>query len=289
MQIRANEIVLEYEEFGPKDGTPIVLIRGLGTQLAHWPQEFMQGFADRGYRTIIFDNRDVGLSQCCPAEDVPTTAEDILNVINAGGTPIPAYTVDHMARDVVGLLDSLGIDKAHILGISMGGMVAQLLAINHAERLISDTIVMTAAGLPNPALLPQLLAYPLTREDAQTAFVQEFQMWGSPGFPLSEEEIVKQAGRLWDRAHDPEGVNRQVLAIVSTPDRREALKSVKLPCLVIHGAADALIPPEAGMEIASLIPNAELEIVEGMGHIITPVLAPVLVEKVDDFIKRCAP
>ena len=286
MQIKANGILLEYEEFGPKDGAPLILIRGLGTTLKHWPAEFMQGFADLGYRTIIFDNRDVGLSERCPKDGTLSRAEEILAAVSAGSTIEPAYEFSEMALDTVGLMDALGIDKAHIFGISMGGGIAQLLAINHADRLLSDTIVMTAAGLRDASLLPLILSYRKTREQAQDALVTEYRDWGSPGYPLAEAEIRTLAGQLWDRSHDPEGVNRQAVATFSASDRREALTSVDLPCLVIHGEEDTLIPPDAGREIGALIPDAELIIAAGMGHIITPKLAPVIVEMVHDFISR---
>ncbi len=288
MQIKANGIMLEVEEYGPQDGVPLILIRGLGTQLAHWPQELMQGFAERGYRTIIFDNRDVGLSQRFAMEGVSGKAEDIIAETNSGGFPKSAYSASDMAGEVIGLMDALGIEKAHIFGISMGGGIAQILAIHHADRLLSDSIVMTAARLRDPSLLPQVLSYPQTREQAQDALVLEHSVWGSPGYPEDEADIRAQAAHIWDRAHDPEGINRQALATFSAPDRREALKEVSLPCLVIHGSDDTLIPPDAGREIADLIPEAELQIIKGMGHIITPLLAPVIIQMVDEFIKRRA-
>jgi len=286
MQIKANGIMLEYEEYGPMDGVPLILIRGLGTTLAHWPDEFMQGFAALGYRTIIYDNRDVGLSQRCPKAGVSGKVADILGALKAGVIPEPAYEFSEMTLDTIGLMDALGLDKAHIFGISMGGGIAQLLAIHHADRLLSDTIVMTAAGLRDPSLLPLVLTYPQTREQAQDALVTEYSEWGSPGYPMAEDEIRALAGGLWDRSHDPEGVNRQALATFSAPERREDLQTVDLPCFVLHGEDDALIPPDAGREIGVLIPKAELKILSGMGHIITPKLAPVIVEMVHDFITR---
>lgn len=284
MQIKANGIMLEVEEHGPKDGTPLILVRGLGTQLIHWPREFVRGFSDLGYRTIIFDNRDVGLSQRYPAEGVSGDAGDILAAAKAGKVPPPAYAFEEMAKDVIGLMDALGITKAHIFGISMGGGIAQVLAVNHSDRLLTDTIVMTVNVLRAPELLGRVLVWPETREEAQENWLKSDQDYGSHGYPMNEEEIRAQAALAWDRSHDADGVNRQLLATFSADDRREALKSVDLPCLVIHGAIDTLIPPDAGREIAGLIPNAKLEIIEGMGHSITPLLAPVIVGMVDEFI-----
>jgi pimeloyl-ACP methyl ester carboxylesterase len=286
MQVKANGIFLEVEEYGPSDGPPLILIRGLGTTLAHWPMEFVAGFAERGYRTIIFDNRDVGLSERCPQDAISSKAEDILERVTAGEDIIAPYTLSDMALDTIGLMDALGIEKTHIFGISMGGGIAQLLAVDHADRLLSDTIVMTSAGFNNTAILPLLLSYPMTRPEAADALVKEYSEWGSPGYPLDEASIRAHAGRLWDRNHDPEGINRQAIATVTAPPRRDALKSVDLPCFVIHGKDDALVPVDAGKEIGALIPNAEMFLVEGMGHIITPKLAPILLDRVDDFIRR---
>lgn len=284
MQIAVNGISLEYQELGPALGAPLVLIRGLGTQMVHWPRALIDGFVERGYRVVIFDNRDAGLSARCPAEGVSGKPEDILATVAAGEQPAAAYTLEDMALDVIGLMDGLGIEKAHVFGISMGGGIAQVLAVNHAARLLSDTMVMTSAGLRDPSLLPQILAYPETRDEAVESWLKGHADCGSHGYPMSEAEIRAEAAMAWDRAHDAEGVNRQLLAIMATPDRQAALKAVSLPCLVIHGAIDTLIPPAAGEHLAALIPNARLEIVDGMGHFITPRLAPRIVEMVDGFI-----
>lgn len=285
MQVKANGIMLEVAEHGPKDGTPLVLIRGLGTQMVHWPDEFVQGFAARGYRVVTFDNRDVGLSQRCPAEGVDGAAQTILDEIAAGRPPRPAYALDDMARDVVGLMDALGIAKAHIFGISMGGGIAQILAANHADRLLSAMIVMTRARFSGQGSVELLLAKPETEEEFIATALAGDAAWGSPGFPASQDYLTEQAKRAFARGADPEGVNRQLLATFNSGDRRDALRGVRLPCYVIHGAQDTLIPPEAGEEIAALIPAAKLEVIEGMGHVITPALAPILVEKVDAFIR----
>ena len=286
MQIGANGISLEYTETGPKDGPAMILIRGLGTQSVHWPQEFVQGLADLGYRVICFDNRDVGLSQRCPADGVAADADTILAQIKAGVIPKPAYLPEDMALDVIGLMDALGIARAHIFGISMGGLIAQLLAIHHSDRLLSDTIVMTAALLRSPDLLAGLLAYPQTCAQAQDSAIAGHKAWGSHDYPMTETAIRAEAAAAWARSPDVEGVNRQVLAIMNGTDIRDALTAVDLPCLVIHGAIDTLVPPEGGRAIAALIPNAELEIIQGMGHFSTPLLAPIIIGKVHDFITR---
>jgi pimeloyl-ACP methyl ester carboxylesterase len=285
MQIKANGIWLEYEEYGPQDGLPLILIRGLGSQLVYWPQEFVQGFANRGYRTILFDNRDVGLSQRFAVKGVSHSKSSILEAAKAGNIPPPAYTLDDMAGDVIGLMDALHIPRAHVFGISMGGGIAQVLAIDHADRLLSAVIVMTTAKFRGAEMLEILLVEDEDRATFQESWIEGNKDYGSPGFYATDDYIRTEAGLAWDRGADAAGVNRQTLATMTAGDRRERLKAVALPCLVIHGADDTLIPPDKGREIAALIPNAKLEVIEGMGHVITPRLAPVIVGMVDGFIR----
>ena len=286
MQIKANDIWLEYQETGPKDGVPLVMIRGLGTQLIQWPQELIQGFASLGYRVIVFDNRDIGLSQSFASAKVPSTKSEILAITQKGEFPTLAYTLDDMAQDVVGLMDALAIAKAHIFGISMGGAISQLLLIDHGDRLLSGTVVMTGAKLRSANLLDLILVDDEDREQFQESWVQGHAQWGSTGFPMPRADIRAEAAAVWDRGCQAGAVNRQALATVSARDRRELLKSVTVPSFVIHGAVDTLIPPDAGREIASLIPDAKLEIIDGMGHVITPLLAPMIVEMVDGFLRK---
>ena len=296
--IDANGIKLAIEDHGPQDAPPLILIRGLGTQMAHWVPELVEGFVAKGFRTVIFDNRDVGLSQRCPSPDAPGDADAILALLKQG-QPLPAaYGIDDMARDVTGLMDALGIARAHVFGISMGGMIAQQLVLQAPGRLLSATIVMSAcrpmserlsggaAALAERASL--LLTRPRDRAAYIDAQVGEHAIWGSPGFPMPEPAIRAMAERAWSRGIDPEGMNRQLLAALHAPDRRPGLAQAALPCLVIHGEDDALVPLELGAEIADIIPGAEFRAVAGMGHIITPSLAPVLVDMVADFVSRRA-
>lgn len=286
MQIKANRITLEVEEYGRDDGVPVILVRGLGSQLIHWPPELLHDLSGRGFRVVVFDNRDVGKSARCPAPGVDGDARTILDDLAAGRTPRAAYTLDDMADDVVGLMDGLGIARAHVFGISMGGGIVQSLAQRHAERLLTATIVMSRAAFTGQGAIDQLLSYPQDRTGYIDAALEGDRAWGSPGFPAPDSYFRDLAGRAFDRGADAAGVNRQLLAILNSPDRREALRDVDLPCLVIHGADDALIPPDAGEEIAALIPRAQLQIVPGMGHIITPALAPVMVDLLTDFIAQ---
>lgn len=288
MRIEANGIFLECETHGPVDGSPLILVRGLGSQLVHWPEELTDGFAAAGYRVITFDNRDVGLSARCPGPGADGDADVILADLRAGRAPRPAYLLSDMARDVICLMDALGIDRAHVFGISMGGGIVQLLACDHADRLLSAFIVMSSARNRNPSLAERLLSYPASREDYITSALQDDQSWGSPGYPAPESYLREQAARAFDRGAEAEGVNRQLLAILNTPDRRDDLRAINLPCLVIHGAEDTLLPSELGREIAALIPQSELDVIAGMGHVITPALSPEIVSRVGRFIRTRA-
>lgn len=293
MQIEANGITLEVEDHGDPAAPALILIRGLGTQLVHWPESLVQGFVRAGFRCITFDNRDIGLSSRCPAPGVPGDAKEILERARAGEEIAPAYTLSDMGRDVIGLMDALDIPQAHVFGISMGGAITQILALEHAPRLLSATIVMTAARpLLDPAhraeILPRLLVYPETLEEAQDNWVAGHASFGSPGFPMPEEDIRAEARAAHARGSDAAGANRQLLATMAAQDRRADLRGLDLPCLVIHGHDDTLIPASFGEEIAQCIPGAEWHEIRGMGHIITPLLAPRIVSLVGDFIRRRA-
>ena len=286
MQIKSNGIQLEYEEYGPVQGVPLILIRGLGSQLVHWPKVFIEGFAEAGYRTIVFDNRDAGLSQRYTKVGVNSDAGEILAQTSSGQIPQASYYLDDMANDVIGLLDVLGIDRAHIFGISMGGAITQLLAIEHASRLLSAIMVMTTARQLSVDRLPQLLIYPETRDQAMASWLEYNNEYGSPGYPMDELDVLAEAGLAFDRGQDADGINRQTLAMLNSPDRRPGLESIALPCLVIHGADDRILLPELGREIGKLIPGARYEEVQGMGHVISPKLSPFIVEMVTGFMAR---
>jgi len=239
----------------------------------------------------VFDNRDVGLSSRCPAPGVPDDPAEIMARARAGENIAPAYTLSDMAMDVIGLMDALELPRAHVLGISMGGAIAQILALDHADRILTDTFVMTAARpLLDPEhraqILPRLIVHPETLDEAQDNWVAGHASFGSPGFPMPEEDIRAEARMAHARGSDAAGINRQLLATMAAPDRRAALADVTVPCLVIHGADDTLIPEQMGAEIAACIPGAEYHALKGMGHIITPLLAPTIVSLVSDFIRR---
>lgn len=293
MQIKANGIFLEYEDHGPRDAAPLILIRGLGTQLIHWPHEFIAGFIEAGYRVITFDNRGVGKSQRIKQDGKSYDADTILERVKHG-QDIPApFELGDMARDVVGLMDALDIEKAHCFGISMGGAIMQALAIDHADRLLSATFVMTScrpllAGRAGPELLSRILVRPETLEQYQDSHVAGDAMYGSPGYPTTEAALRTEATLAYDRGADAEGINSQALSIIHASDRRPGLRGITLPSLIIHGIQDTLIPVDLGAEIAAHIPNSEYHAVDGMGHVITPLLAPVIVGIVIEFINRRA-
>jgi pimeloyl-ACP methyl ester carboxylesterase len=286
MQILANNIQIEYEDFGLKTNPAIVLIRGLGSQLIHWPSNFVIGFVELGYRVIIFDNRDIGLSDRCPKDGMSYDRESIISAIDAGIEIIPAYSLDDMAMDVIGLMNALEIEKAHIFGMSLGGAITQLLLINHQHRLLSATIVMSAAKLSDPKRIKKIALQHDNKAEYVENAVNENKIWGNANFPVSEDYVRDLAGRAFDRGASSEAINRQASAVYSFGDRRAALKLIDLPCLVIHGADDVLVPPEEGKEISSLIKASEVEIIEGMGHEITPLLSSRIINLVDDFLNR---
>lgn len=286
MKLTANGISLAYELAGPEDGPPLVLITGLGSQLVHWSEDLISGFAAAGYRVITFDNRDVGLSSRVPGSGPQPTPDEIRARLKAGQPVAAPYGLADMADDVAGLIEGLGHDRVHVFGISMGGMVTQQLMIAHPDRLLSATIVMSSAEPSRIGNADRLILDRVGREDYLAASVAGFQDWGSPGFPAPDSYFRDKAARAWDRGHDADGVNRQLLAVMHSPDRREGLRKVALRTLVIHGADDTLVGPEHGRALAALTPGAELEIIDGMGHTIPPLLAPLIVERTKRFLAR---
>jgi len=264
--IMANGIQLEVEERGRADSPAIIMVRGLGTQLIDWPEALLSGLASAGFRVIIFDNRDVGLSQ--KFSGLP----DIGNV--AKKTEIAPYTIHDMEDDIVGLMDSLGIDRAHLFAISMGGMIGQVLAATHGDRLLSFFSVMSSSSRKGlPAATPEAAATLVKKtgpdagdEEIIAATAEGLRVCGSPGYPLTEMERDKIARNRHKRNYTPDGVVRQMAAMVAGGSRIALLESITVPTMVIHGADDPLIPLAAGKDTAETIPSARLEVIEGMGH-----------------------
>jgi pimeloyl-ACP methyl ester carboxylesterase len=263
---QANGIEIEYETFGDESNPTLLLVMGLGAQLIAWPDDFCEQLADRGFFVIRYDNRDVGLST--KFDDAPAaSAADTF-----GGNVPAAYLLDDMADDAAGLLDALGRDKAHVVGASMGDMIAQLIALRHASRVLSLTSIMSHAGgddavPPDAEALAVLLApRPANRDEVLDMAVKARQVIGGKGWPLDEARIREDAGRAFDRCYHPAGFLRQMAAIMASPSRVDRLKELRVPTLVLHGLDDTLVPPENGRRTADAIPDATLVEIDGMGH-----------------------
>jgi pimeloyl-ACP methyl ester carboxylesterase len=270
-QAKANNISIEYEAFGDPSSPPILLIVGLSCQLIYWDEEFCRRLADAGLYVIRFDNRDAGLSTKLDAAGVPDIM-DMVSKLMSRQKVTPPYTIHEMAADAVGLLDALKIDKAHVCGMSMGGMIAQSLAIYYPQRVLSLTSIYSTTGNPHlPQPKPEIMGLLLTPPPREREPFIQFQLnlyraFTGPGFGFDEEWVRKTMGMAYDRAYFPQGVARQLAAILTQENRKPALKGVRAPTLVIHGDADPLVSVEAGKDTAEAMPGAELKIIKGMGH-----------------------
>ncbi|GAB3200456.1 alpha/beta hydrolase [Geodermatophilus arenarius] len=284
---RAGDVELAYETFGSPGDPPLLLVMGLATQMIGWPDEFCRMLAARGLYVVRFDNRDIGLSTHLDDAGAP----DVLAVMGGDHSGVP-YRLADMADDTAALLDALGIDSAHVVGASMGGMIAQTLAVRHADRVRSLTSIMSttgdpAVGAPAEAAIGVLLAPPATdRESAVQRAVDTYRVIGSPGFEFDEHGLRERAGLSFDRAHNPAGVARQLAAILASPDRTAELARVAVPTLVVHGEHDALIDVSGGRATAAAIPGAELLVVDGMGHDLPREVWPQLVDRITALAAR---
>jgi pimeloyl-ACP methyl ester carboxylesterase len=282
--VKANGIKIEYDTFGDASNPPLLLIMGLGAQMISWDDEFCQQIADRGYHVIRFDNRDVGLST--HFDDAP--APD-LSAAMAGDASSASYTLSDMAADAAGLLDALKIRAAHIVGASMGGMIAQTFAIEHPAKTLSLCSIMSTTGDRNvgqatPDAMSALLGVPpQTAEEAADRAIVAANIIGGKGYPLDEQRARQRAIEAWNRAHDPLGFARQLVAIMASGDRTPNLKKVKTPTVVIHGRDDTLVTPSGGEATAAAVPGAELVNVDGMGH---DMPIPVWPQIVDAIVKN---
>ena len=277
---KANGIEIEYDCFGNTDAEAILLISGLATQMIRWSETFCQILANQGYRVIRFDNRDAGLSTHFENALTPDFAA-IADAVSRGEAPNVPYTLFDMAKDAVGLLDALKIKRAHVVGRSMGGMIAQLLASEHAERVLSLVSIMSSTGNGNlPQARPAVMAamtspapHPFQDEQGYLAHCVAFsQAIAGRGYPFDESAQRDQALAEVRRAYNPSGFWRHIAAIAATGDLRSRLAKIGAPTLVLHGSDDPLVSPEAGKDTAANIKGAELLIVEGMGHDFPPSL-----------------
>jgi pimeloyl-ACP methyl ester carboxylesterase len=280
-------IDIAYETFGDPSDPPVLLIMGLATQMLGWPEGFCEALVERGTFVVRFDNRDVGLST--HLHDAPTPDP----VAAFGGDLSSAsYRLPDMARDTVGLLDALGLGSAHLVGASMGGMIAQTVAIEHPERVRSLTSIMSTTGDPTvgqstAAATEVLMAPPAPGRDAAIErAVKAYRVIGSPGYELDEAALRERAAMSFDRAYDPLGAGRQLVAILASGDRTDRLRRLDVPTLVIHGEQDPLVGVSAGRATAAAIPGAELLVVDGMGHDLPRDLWPQVTGRIAELVER---
>jgi pimeloyl-ACP methyl ester carboxylesterase len=269
--VRANGIDLCYETFGDATRPPLVLVMGLGTQMLGWDEGFCRRLAERGYHVIRFDNRDIGRSTWLDGEEPPSILA-LLTKAKLGFKPKVPYTLKDMAADTAGLLDALGIARAHIVGASMGGMIGQEMAVAFPNRMFTFTSIMSSTGNPKlpgptPEAAGMLMAAPSENEAAFLVnYPKLLRVLRNGEFPEDEALDRDRAAAVWSRGYHPAGAARQFAAIVASGNRTEALKTVTVPTLVIHGKVDPLVPVEAGIDTAKAVPNAKLVLVERMGH-----------------------
>jgi pimeloyl-ACP methyl ester carboxylesterase len=282
-----GDVELAYETFGDPSHPPLVLVMGLATQMLGWPDEFCAALAGRGHFVVRFDNRDIGLSS-----HLDDAGPADIGAIMGGDTSTAAYRLSDMASDTVGLLDALGLDRVHLVGASMGGMIAQTVAIEHPERVRSLISIMSttgdrSVGAPSEAAIAVLLAPPASsRDEAIDRTVATYKIIGSPDYPFDEAELRERTALSYDRAYDPAGVSRQLAAIWVSGDRTQALGKVSVPTLVIHGAADALVNISGCRATAAAIPGAELTVIDGMGHDLPRALWDRIVDAISNLTAR---
>ena len=297
-QIRANGIDIEYEELGSKDDPLMLLVMGFSGQMTGWPESFRRGLADAGRRVVVFDNRDIGLTTEM-AGQVPPAARDIVKGI-AAGEPVHEkvpYLLNDMAADAAALVEALGADQADVMGISMGGMIVQLMALNHPERVRTLIPVMTTSGDPSlpPATKEATAALTAVPENRTPEAIADLAVKGraaygsDPSVRNPDAHIRAQSIAAYERSDRPMGVARQYAAILAQPRWHERLSSLDVPTLVLHGAVDNLIRPAAGEDIARRIPGAEIEIIEKWGHDLPEAMMPVLLNRIVPFLGRTAP
>jgi pimeloyl-ACP methyl ester carboxylesterase len=281
-------IEIAYQRLGNPDAPAVLLIMGIAAQSIHWPDAFCHALVEGGLQVIRFDNRDIGLSTHltdAPPPDLPAAL--------AGNLASVSYTLSDMAADAVGLLDVLGFEKAHVVGASMGGFIAQTMAIEHPKRVRSLTSMMSTTGnmqvgQPSPDALREVFSGPpaTTRDEVIQRMLRASRAVGSPGYPTDENEVAARAGRAYDRSYDPLGVARQAIASVASGDRTERLRHLEVPTLVIHGLADRMCDVSGGRATAEAIPGAEIVLIEGMGHDLPPGLRSQLAKRIAEFVWR---
>jgi pimeloyl-ACP methyl ester carboxylesterase len=294
MKIAANGIELEYEDTGDKNAPAMLLVHGLGAQLTLWPRRFVDGLAQAGFRVVRYDNRDIGLSTKFESYGVPNLPQLVQQAMAGQKIPAPYYLSD-MARDGIALLDQLQIERAHVVGVSMGGMIVQTMAIEHPSRLLSMTSIMSSSGrrgLPQgkPEAMQALMSVPPSndRETLVAHGMKLRRIIGSPAYPADEAELRDLVERNVDRSYYPQGAARQYNAVMASGGRVNTLPSIRVPSLVIHGADDPLLPLAAGEDTAKLIPGSQLKVYPGMGHDLPTALVPDLVATIANHARAAA-
>lgn len=284
----ANGITIAYETHGDPHHPPVLLVMGLGMQLTSWPQDFVDGLVEQGYYVIRFDNRDSGLSSKMRQHGAPSMVLTWLKTLVRW--PVKSgYTLYDMADDARGLLDFLGVPKAHVIGASMGGMIGQIFAARHAERTLSLTSIMSSSGrrgLPGPTpvarkAMMRMPANPRDRALVIERMVRTLRAIGSPSYPTPEKLLRTRIEAALARNTCPDGIARQIVAVIACGDRTPLLEKISCPTMVIHGAADPLVPLACGEDAARAIPNAALYVIEGMGHDLPPPLIERLIALID--------
>jgi pimeloyl-ACP methyl ester carboxylesterase len=285
--VPANGIEIAYETFGSPGDRPLVLVMGLGTQMLAWPDELCEDLAERGHYVVRFDNRDVGASTHLHGVPAPTVTAVTTRRAR------PPYTIDDMGDDAVGLVDALGLGPVHLVGASLGGFIAQSVAVRRPDRLRSLTLLMTSTGSrlvgqAHPRLFSRLVKRRVvgSREEATDATIETFRAIGSTGFPLDEERLRDVAARSFDRAYDPSGYRRQLAAVVAQPNRTPQLRQLRLPTLVMHGLHDQLVAPSGGLALARTVPGARFVGFSGMGHDLPRELWPELADHIAGLTRR---
>jgi pimeloyl-ACP methyl ester carboxylesterase len=293
-RVHANGIEIEVESFGRDHAPAILLIMGLGGQLVMWSDDFCARLADAGYRVVRFDNRDIGLSTKLDHLGKPPLLRN--GIAHTLRMPVRApYRLDDMALDTIGVLDALGIECAHLVGVSMGGMIAQILAAQHGARVASLTSIMSSSGhraLPGPRFDVQmrLMKRPqrLDREGLIAHGMQTWRLIGSPAYPDSESELRDKVARQIDRNVHPQGFVRQISAIMASGSRAPMLGQVRAPTLIVHGDADPLVPVAAAYDLKKRVPHARLEVIGGMGHDLPRPLLPRIEHLILDHVGSVA-
>ncbi|MDJ0654333.1 MAG: alpha/beta hydrolase [Xanthomonadales bacterium] len=276
-RVSANGIELAYEQFGRDEDPAVILIMGFNMALTAWPEGFCRRLVEGGYRVIRFDNRDVGQSSRLTQLGEPAFATSIRRRV-LGLRVAPPYTLDDMAADTIGLMDALDIQQAHLVGISMGGMIAQIMALEHADRVASMALLMTHSGsmkylFPTPELARVMLHQPGPDLESQIAYGLRFwAVLAGPDYPPDPAQLTQAITEAFHRAGAPHGRKRQFAAIMAARDRRHRLAGLDLPVSVIHGSRDPMIRPQAGERLAAAIPGASFHLVQGLGHDLPPAL-----------------